>query len=385
METALDIRVVTGASLQDAHTKLDGFRSDFVSVHVNCDADLRSEDSASVARAFHGASSCLGAMTHEGKANDVAVFAISDSAGAYGTGLAGFSQGPRIAAKEATHQALLNADRVGEKPELVWVSATPGAEEDVVEGIQDIVGADIPVIGGSAADNSVSGNWFVFNGQSTLSEGVVVSVLFPSRPISFAYQNGYSPTPHAGRVTKASGRVIHEIDDQPAMDVYASWTGDAVSKVAPGDPAKAILSASTLWPLGREISQVGQVPFYLLAHPAVAHDTGEIELFAKVAQGEEITLMNGTKQSLIERAGRVAALARETGRLNDAPIAGALMIYCGGCMLSVQDQIPQVADGVNEALGNAPFLGAFTFGEQGALLRAGNRHGNLMISCIIFG
>lgn len=381
----MEIRTLTGATLGEAMAGLDLAEVHFVTVHANCDAKVAYAGINAGPRFIHGSTSCLGAMTQEGKTDGVAVLCISDPAGAYGTGLAQYINGPRNAAREAIKNALLDADRIGEKPELVWVSATPGAEEEVVEGIQDVVGDDVPVIGGSAADNSVEGGWFVFDGQTTASEGVIVSVLFPSRPISFAYQNGYSPTANTGRVTKAEGRVIKEIDAKPAMEVYADWTGGAVAEVAAGDPAEAILGASTLWPLGREINQVGQVPFYLLAHPAVAHDSGEIELFAKVDEGEELTLMNGTKQSLVERAGRVASLARETGRMSEAPITGALMIYCGGCMLSVQDEIRDVVDGVNRALGDAPFLGAFTFGEQGALLRAGNRHGNLMISCIVFG
>ncbi|MEL6550099.1 MAG: FIST N-terminal domain-containing protein [Pseudomonadota bacterium] len=381
----MDIHVTSGGTLSEAWRGLGEGPLHFVSVHANCTAEIKIPDGPARPERVHGATSCLGAMTHAGKTDGVAIFAISDADGAYGTGISSFEAGPRQAAAEATRSALAMADRVGERPELVWVAATPGAEEAVVQGIEDIVGADIAIIGGSAADNSVSGDWFVFDGLTKVTDGVIVSVLFPSRPISFAYQSGYSPTSHTGRVTKADGRVLKEIDGQPAMDVYAEWTGQDVTTVEKGAPAEAILGASTLWPLGREINQVGQVPFYLLAHPAVAHDTGEIELFATVDEGEELTCMNGTKKSLVERAGRVAALARETGRLSEKPIAGALMIYCGGCMLSVQDEIGDVVSGVNTALDGAPFLGAFTFGEQGTLLRAGNRHGNLMISCIVFG
>ena len=381
----MDIQVASGDTLSAAAGQLSGGPFHFATVHSNCTAVLSDAGPAKLPSSLHGATSCLGAMTHKGKTGGVAIFCISDPDGAYGTGMARFCGDPRNAAAEATNKALLDADRIGEQPELVWVSATPGSEEDIVEGIQDIIGAEIPIIGGSAADNSVSGDWLVFDGTSTESEGVIVSVLFPSRPISFAYQNGYSPTEKQGRVTKAKGRTVEEIDGKPAMDVYAEWTGGAVPTVPAGQGSDAILGASTLWPLGREINQVGQVPFYLLAHPATAHESGAMDLFATVEEGEELTLMNGTKQSLVERAGRVAALARETGRMSDAPISGALMIYCGGCMLSVQDEIPEVVSGVNDALGGAPFLGAFTFGEQGALLNAGNRHGNLMISCIVFG
>jgi len=54
-------------------------------------------------------------------------------------------------------------------------------------------------------------------------------------------------------------------------------------------------------------------------------------------------------------------------------------------MLSVRPRLSEVVGKVSAALGGAPFLGTFTFGEQGPILGAGNRHGNLMISCIIFG
>jgi hypothetical protein len=44
----------------------------------------------------------------------------------------------------------------------------------------------------------------------------------------------------------------------------------------------------------------------------------------------------------------------------------------------------QVVDGVNQSLGGKPFLGSFTFGEQGCFAGGENRHGNLMISVLVF-
>ena len=54
-------------------------------------------------------------------------------------------------------------------------------------------------------------------------------------------------------------------------------------------------------------------------------------------------------------------------------------------MLAVQDRLTDVTDGVAEALPNIPYLGIFTFGEQGVVLDGRNRHGNLMISAVVFG
>jgi hypothetical protein len=53
-------------------------------------------------------------------------------------------------------------------------------------------------------------------------------------------------------------------------------------------------------------------------------------------------------------------------------------------MLAVGEEMPQVAHAVTRSFGEKPFLGCFTFGEQGAILGK-NAHGNLMISAIAFG
>ncbi|MEL6201962.1 MAG: FIST N-terminal domain-containing protein [Pseudomonadota bacterium] len=384
----MQIIAETASDIEALALKMGQQQFDFVSLHGNCNLQIAREAPAALqqAKRIHGATSCHGIMSNSGANNGLGAFAICDPKGAYGTGMAAFEQSVASAAQSATKRALVDAKRIGEQPALVWVSATPGNEEQVIAGIEAVIGKDAaPIIGGSAADNDVSGDWSVFSMDEMAASGVVVSVLFPSVPISFAYQNGYSPTDRSGVVTAAEGRKIREIDGRPALDVYREWTGGAVTAVEHGAGSRPILSESTFWPLGREVSRFGDVPLYLLAHPSVAHDDSSIDLFANVSEGETLTQMNGTAHSLIERAGRVASLACASGRIEKSDVAGALMVYCGGCMLSVRDKIDEVAAGVADALDGAPFLGTFTFGEQGSLLQAGNRHGNLMISCIVFG
>ncbi len=94
--------------------------------------------------------------------------------------------------------------------------------------------------------------------------------------------------------------------------------------------------------------------------------------------------MHGDSNALVSRAGRVASEALARASLTRDQIAGALVIYCAGCMLSVRERMPEVVAGLREELGDVPFLGAFTFGEQGCFLGGENRHGNLMISVTLF-
>lgn len=360
---------------------------DFAALHASFDVD-RARARSGLAQlnvgTVHGGTSCRGTMTQSGHQTDVGtgagLFCIYDADGDYGTGIASFDEDARAAAQRATFDALDHADRAGEIPQLIWISVTPGQEEDVIDGIQSVVGDQVPLVGGSAADNDISGKWAVFDGTSETSNGVVVSVLFPSTAVSIAYQNGYVPTETKGRVTKAQGRQVLEIDGHPAATVYAGWTDLPM----PAEGQSNILAASTFAPLGRDAFDLKGVPYYLLAHPSTLHSEGGLDLFANVQEGETITLMDGGADALAARAGRVAAQACVTGGVAPQDVAGALVVFCGGCMLGVQDKMSDVVSGVRNALPDQPFLGVFTFGEQGPMQQHGNRHGNLMVSAIVF-
>ncbi|MEI2420087.1 FIST N-terminal domain-containing protein, partial [Arthrospira platensis SPKY2] len=98
------------------------------------------------------------------------------------------------AACSALRTALERADRIGEVPNLIWLSATPGIEESVIAGIQSLVGTAVPIVGGSSADNSIAGEWSVWDGFQSSSRGLLLSVFFPSVRSASAFHSGYTPT-----------------------------------------------------------------------------------------------------------------------------------------------------------------------------------------------
>ena len=368
-----------------------GFRADFVAIHTTV-AHAGRDILAALGRvdlpgALHGGTSCRGLMTEEGFFRSVdgaiAAFAIEDPEGAYGTGAASLGSDARAASRQAVTAALKAAGRSGEAPDLVWLTVAPGREEAVLKGIADVVGPGCPVFGGSSADDDVTGRWFQFTRAGVLADGIVVSVLFPSRRIAFDYHSGYQPTDRNGVVTAAEGRTIRTIDGRPAFEVYREWTGGAIGAM-PVDGPSVILGQSTFHPLGRHVRDVAGIPYFVLAHPSVAHPDGSMELFCDVRAGERLTLMTGDPDSLVGRAGRVARYALSNAEVEVGDVLGALVVYCGGCLLAVEDRAAEVVAGIDHALGGAPFLGVFTFGEQGCLWDDESRHGNLMISCAAF-
>jgi hypothetical protein len=318
---------------------------------------------------------------HSNEGLALGLWAALDPEGSYGVGSAHINGDPRGAATRAIEQALERADRVGEVPALFWLHGCPGCEEEVLLGIEDLVGSQVPITGGSTSDNAVTGNWKqICNGQ-VYDDAVVVTAMFPSCEITTQFQSGYEPTEHRGRVTRAEGRTLYEIDGRPAAQVYNEWSGGALEEILP--TGGNVVNQTTLGPLGREVGKVGEIPYYTLTHPGEATPEGALTLFTNLQEGDELYLMRGSLDSLASRAGRVARSATPSD-LGGGRVLGAIMTYCAGCMQAIRERMPEIVKDIDTALQQRPFIGLFTLGEQGSYLGGEVRHANLMITIAVF-
>ena len=333
----------------------------------------------------HGLTSSGGVMTEEGasQGRSMSLFGILDEEGSYGTSAALVEDDVTGAAQEALLAALGAAGRDGELPALIWMSCSPGYEEEVIAGLEEVVGDGVTIAGGSAADDAIAGQWRLFDREQLGADAVVISVMFPSMGQAVMFQSGFAPTEHVATVTAATGRLLQELDGRPAADVYDEWTGGAISSQRRAGEGM-ILSETSLHPLGRVVGDVASAKYHLLSHPASVEADGSLALFTDIEVGDEVILMKGSSDRLVERAGR---LARQVISLHSVPserILGGLVIYCAGCMMNVSDRLGEVVDGLQAGLEQRPFLGTFTFGEQGCFVGGENRHGNLMITVLVF-
>jgi hypothetical protein len=383
-------RAVVDEAVDRLGTEL-GADPDFLLVHPTCNHALPELLAHLEERVpgvpFHGGTTCLGVMTetgfHSEEAYGLGLLGVVDPGGGYGAALAVAGEsGPEEATLEALDRALAQAGRPGELPAAVLVSDYPGHEERVIKAIEGHLGSRVPIVGGTSADNDMSGQWQQIAGHDVASRGVSVAVLFPSGDVGYSFHSGYEPTEHRGRVTRASERTLHEIDGRPAAHVYDEWTGGLAAPVLQGG---SLVPAATLSPLGRPVRSVGGVPFFRLSYPVEVLPDGALLVFTDVHEGDEVVLMTGTGDSLVSRAGRVAAMAVEAAPFRPEETHGAFVLFCAGCMLAVKDRMPEVVDGLRRELGPVPFLGAFTLGEQGCFIGGENRHGNLMVAVLAFG
>lgn len=348
--------------------------------------------------AIMGGSSSGGIMTHRGvlDQSSIGLMLIDDEGGDYGVAGGPLEGDASQVAEALLAQALDACGCTGELPELIWIYQAPGNEEAVVEGLRRVVGDRCPIVGGSSADNDVSGRWRQLGPDGVMSGGLVVGVMFPSSKIGYAFQGGYEPAGpsgvvtgigfkpagDSGIVTGTSGREIHSIDGLPAAQVYDGWIDNRIAaKLGCGG---SILADTTMYPLAVDAGRIDGVTHYLLIHPESVSAGGTVSTFRNVDVGTRIYAMKGDRQRLVDRAGRVTAQAQAGLSAEGVTPAGGLVVYCGGCKLAVAENIAGVAHTVAQALGDVPFIGCFTFGEQGHLAGR-NVHGNLMISAVAFG
>ena len=95
---------------------------------------------------------------------------------------------------------------------------------DVCKILQQEVPEDVPVWGGgSFGDNSFKA--FVFkNGEPNNSAGVLLSFMGGSDlHIQYTYVSGWKPLGYPMKVTRAEGYVVHELDGNPAYQIYEHY------------------------------------------------------------------------------------------------------------------------------------------------------------------
>lgn len=278
-----------------------------------------------------------------------------------------------LTARETGRKVAIEAmNKVGTtfSPSYFFMIANPGEEEEYAKGIQDVIG-DVPMFGGSSADDDLTGKWKIFTNDGIFSEGVAVAFFYTNKKIINEYTGKYHETVNSGVITKIEGRrTLKEIDGIPAMKKYAEWTGFKTRELM-GDK---ILTASILKPMGVK-TPTGNVT--LIRHPMAGNADYSINLGNDLSVNTAVIQMQASLDELIEAP--KLTLRKLKSKLPTEP-AAYLFIHCGGRKIAIGDRINEVAKLVKEEAGDVPYIMPFTFGEYGRAEHEANNMGGLMLS-----
>ena len=260
-------------------------------------------------------------------------------------------------------------------PSYFYMVAPPGEEEDYLKGIEDVIGR-VPFFGGSAADNTISGEWKIFTNDKIFADGVAVAFFYTDKPMANVYTGAYHETTNSGIITKLKGkRTLVEIDGVPAIEKYAEWTGKKIKDLEGG---KLLVETITA-PLGVK-DRLGDL--IAIRHPMNGNEDLSMNIGNNLAVNTAVIQMQATVDELIKSTGKTLKALNE--KLDGEPGA-YLLIHCGGRKVGIGDRIDEVTKELKKQAGDVPFMTVFTFGEYGVEDHGENTCGGLMLSFVAFG
>ena len=275
----------------------------------------------------------------------------------------------RATGREVAKEAVKNSGKSG-APAYFYMAASPGEEEFYLKGITDVIGR-VPFFGGSAADNSIAGEWKLFAGKQVFADGVVVAFFYTDKPAANLFTGAYKETGNVGIITKVKdNRTLVEIDGVPALKKYAQWAGVDPESLKGGN----LLVYTITSPLGVK-DRLGDLT--AIRHPMNGNDDYSMAIGANLAEKTAVIRMEGSVDELISSASQT--LDKLKAKMNASPAAFHL-VHCGGRRAGIGDRIDEVVQGVKKAAGDVPFIMEFTFGEYGLEDDGNNTTGGLMLS-----
>ncbi len=419
-EEEMEVKLVTGAgysiqkdskeAVQEAYdrmkTQLGGSVPNFAILYstIGYDQDrVLSELNRLLPGAkIYGYTSIIGTMTNEGfhvgegvsEGNSISLMGFSSDSLTAGVGAAALGEvdSPREAGRLAITRAIEDAGKAkADQPKLVFITTSPfgrGMEEEIIAGVEEILGeGKVPIMGGIASgDAAYTGGWRMFANDKIYEEGVVVTPIYTDLKVGYIYSSGFNPTEEKGVVTKfekGAERIIGEIDNKPAGGVVNGWLDGLLEDHL--NTSDIVIPIMGVHPLGIKTIETGGYVNWALIYVWWFHPDNSLTVGVSAPEGTEVYLLEGDPELLIKRPSLTARLARSRGKITEKEIAGVVMDHCGGTMRAIpQNRVGEMTPLVNEAIGNAPFIGSFNSGNYGYFAGVGNRYGNMMISMAVF-
>jgi hypothetical protein len=307
---------------------------------------------------------------------------------AFGVGAASFSDFDTVeqAAQAAIRQSMKNAGRTGsEKPQAVIIAPGFGHEEKVIHGIEEIIGRETPILGGSTYA-SICGT---ADRDTLVTEGVTVATMYTSLPVGWIFEGGVDAiTTQGGEITRVEGMKILEIDHRPAAEVYDEWNDYQVRPMAANELLNDQLREHIILnPLCQKFFTPSGQAYVLFFSLLPDFTEGSLKVGVNLKEGDRVYLGHSSWEAQMNQIVNLPYHARLQQQVSaERQIKFGFGYLCAGVLKIIPDtekeKIPRLLHHANDA---APFLIGTSSGEQGNFPGIGNRHGHLLASYLVVG
>jgi hypothetical protein len=118
--------------------------------------------------------------------------------------------------------------RVVGHPHRVMIMLTDGlvsAQEEILAGAYGVVGASVPLVGGTASPDPAEPRTFQLHGDQVLSGGAVGAIIASDGPLGIGLRHGWRKVGEPMIVTKSHLGEVYTLDDRPAVQAYLQRLG----------------------------------------------------------------------------------------------------------------------------------------------------------------
>ena len=237
---------------------------------------------------------------------------------------------------------------------LLLTDGLCGDQQEIVRGAYGVVGAGVPLVGGSAGDDLKMTRTFQLYDDQVLTDAVVAAGIASDAPLGIGVRHGWRRVGEPMLVTRSGANRVYTLDDRPALDVYLKALGVVEPPTEDSFPRLALTHPFGLSrPSGEE-----QVRFIGGADFA----DRSLGCIAEVPQGGLVWIMEGDADSVL--AATDAACRDSLAALGSHPPLGLLAFDCiarRGVLgdRGIHAEIRRLA----AIAGAAPVAGFYTYGE----------------------
>lgn len=278
---------------------------------------------------------------------------------------------PEIAEMDGEHTAA-----------ITFHNGLAGKGEEITLITRQLLG-EVPLAGGSAGDDLELEETTVFTEDGVSTDGVAIVVLAGDKPFGLAANHGHTTLSETYEVTAADGNVLHELDGEPAFEVWKREIADTareeygldVGALTPDDEEFAVLLNQ--FELGLETSDGS----YKIRWPAMTDSTdGPLKFATAISEGSEVRIMHSPKEEQIESAR--GAAADSLANFDGDEVSGALVFDCVCRGLILGDEFGTAVEEIANELG-VPVAGFETYGEISMPVDARSGYHNTTTSILL--
>ncbi|MDQ7781763.1 MAG: FIST N-terminal domain-containing protein [Desulfomonilaceae bacterium] len=226
----------------------------------------------------------------------------------------------------------------------------------ILRGIASVMGAEVPIAGGTAGDAGRFERTRQYHGNRVLSDAVVAVGFSGNFKVGTGVRSGWSPVGTVKIVTRARENVVYELNGEPALDVFTRFLGKHADKL----PAVGVE-----YPLGIVGKAAGpdEEDYDLIrATMSVNREDGSLSFAGEIPEGAAVRLTCGDNDSILKGTEEAARLA-----LMDLGEIRPRMAFFYSCMarkIVLGRRTGEEMEVLHRTVGKGlPVIGFYTYGE----------------------